>query len=83
MVEVKKVIGNVTLSVYDAGVFKTDEGKQINFDEGIKIKVGKQALKISARDLLALKAVLNDGSIREELQKRYDIEEEILKDMTF
>lgn len=81
--EVKKTIGNVTLSIYNSGIFQTDQGQNINFDRGIKIKVGKAQLKLGARELLSLKAILEDGKVREELQERYNEEEEILQGMSF
>ena len=80
--EAKKTIGNVTLDIYDAGEYNID-GKKIPHGAEIKIKVGKAQLKISARELLALKACMADEKVRKELTERYNQEEQVLKDMKF
>lgn len=82
MSEIKKTIGNITLDIHEAGQHNID-GKIFPFDRGIKIISGKMKLKVGPRDILALKALFEDPRVKEELQTRYNDEEEILKDMEF
>lgn len=81
MSDVVREFHGVVLSIKDAGTFKNEEGKEVQFEDSIKIKVGQNFVKVSAIQLAGLKAALLDPEVREELQTRFVKERENLENL--